>query len=102
MSDPASAERLDFILCQICPLFGADPCGNLFAHSLVGQANHLYICHIGMCIEEFLNLARINVLAAADDHVLDASGDAVPSVCGSRSEVPGVEPPIGRNCTSRL
>ncbi len=45
-----------------------------------------------MTEEELLDLTRINVLAAANDHVLDPAHDVAVSVRIDRREIPGVHP----------
>src|ERR1700738_4238036 len=47
-----------------------------------------------MRVEELLDLARIDVLAAADDHVLDPPNDADVAVLVHRGEVAGVHPAL--------
>src|SRR5256885_9170880 len=48
-----------------------------------------------MAVEEFLDLARIDVLAPADDHVLDPADDVDVAVRIHRREVARVHPPRG-------
>ena len=45
--------------------------------------------------QELLDLARVNVLAAADDHVLDPPGDAVIAVGLPQGQVARVQPTVG-------
>ena len=45
-----------------------------------------------MAVEEFLDLARIEVLAAANHHVLDAADDVDIALIVHRGEVAGVHP----------
>src|SRR5690606_39779145 len=45
--------------------------------------------------QDRLDLPRIDVLPAADDHVLDAAGDAEVAVLVENAEVTGVQPPVG-------
>ena len=49
-------------------------------------------------VEELLDLARVDVLAAADDHVLDPAGDVDVAVAVHHPEVAGVHPagPVDR------
>src|SRR5215471_2969947 len=49
----------------------ADPRADLLAVLHVGHADHLHVADARMGVEKLLNLARIDVLAAADDHVLE-------------------------------
>jgi hypothetical protein len=48
-----------------------------------------------MAVEEFLDLARIDVLAAADDHVLDPADDVAIAFGVDGREVAGVHPAVG-------
>ena len=45
--------------------------------------------------QEFLDFARVDVLAAADDHVLDPPGDAETSVGQPHGQIAGVQPTLG-------
>ena len=45
-----------------------------------------------MAVEELLDLARIDVLAAADHHVLDAADDVAVALVVHGREVAGVHP----------
>jgi hypothetical protein len=45
-----------------------------------------------MAVEEFLDLARIDVLAAADHHVLDAADDVAIALGVDGGEIAGVHP----------
>src|ERR1700730_15259652 len=49
----------------------ADPGAELLTIARVGHTDHLHILDLRMAVEELLDLARINILAAADHHVLD-------------------------------
>ncbi|MNW03047.1 hypothetical protein D3C71_1989280 [compost metagenome] len=53
-----------------------DPGHNLLAVLLARDADHLHIRHRWMREEKLLQLTRVNVLTAANDHVLVAPGDA--------------------------
>jgi len=46
-------------------------------------------------IEDVLDLARVDVVAAADDQVLLAVDDEVEAVLIAESEIPGVKPAAG-------
>ena len=53
----------------------ADESTDLFAPLLVGQATYRYLGHLGVSKQHFFYLWGIDVLAAPDDHVLEATGD---------------------------
>src|SRR5262249_41143111 len=61
----------------------------------IGHAENLHVLNFWMAIEEFLDLARIQVLAAADHHVLDAADDVAIALVIDGGEVAGVHPAIG-------
>ena len=53
----------------------ADPGHQLLAVALVGHADDGDVLDVGVAVEELLDLARVDVLAAPDDQVLDAADD---------------------------
>src|SRR5205807_2486460 len=52
---------------------------------------------VGVGIEELLDLARVDVFAATNNHVLDSSRDTVVSVRGVHRQVAGAQPAVGCN-----
>src|SRR5699024_5001056 len=58
----------------------------------VGHADHLGVEDVRVGVEELLHLAWVDVLAAADDHVLDPAGDLHVAVGIHHADVPGVHP----------
>src|SRR4030095_10760544 len=48
-----------------------------------------------MAVEELLDLAGIDVLAATDDHVLDAADDVAVALVVESGEITGVHPAAG-------
>src|SRR5690606_12200662 len=73
--DLALAVLAHLVLGQALALAQDDPGAQLLAEALVGDADHLHVEHLGVSVEELLDLARVDVLAAADHHVLDAADD---------------------------
>src|SRR5207244_4278619 len=59
----------------------------------VRYADHLYVGDVRVGVEELLDLARVDVLSAADDHVLDPADDVHVAVGAHHREIPGVHPP---------
>ena len=45
--------------------------------------------------QQFLDLARIDVLAAADDHVLEPALDRAVAALVHRAQIAGVQPAVG-------
>ena len=72
-----------------------DPGAELLAVLLVGDADHLDVLDVGVGVEELLDLARVDVLAAADHHVLDPADDVAVAVLAHLGEVAGVHPAVG-------
>ena len=72
-----------------------DPGAQLLAVLLVGDADHLHVLDVGVGVEELLDLARVDVLPAADDHVLDPADDVAVAVLAHLGEVAGVHPAVG-------
>src|SRR3954470_23462211 len=71
---------------------GADPGHDLFAVALVRHADHLDVGDVGMGVQELFDLTGVDVLAAADDHVLDPADDVDVAVVGHHRLVAGVHP----------
>ena len=95
MGDPARAERAQALhRRRFCTLPYPDPHHQFLAVLLVGHADHLRVDDVWMAVEELLDLARIDVLAAADHHVLDPAGDREIAVLVHHRDVAGVHPPV--------
>src|SRR6266498_3159839 len=73
--DLAAAEFLQLVLVELGALLEDDPGADRLAVALVGDADHLHVLDRRMRVQELLDLARVDVLAAADDHVLDSADD---------------------------
>ena len=68
---------------------------DLLAVLLVGHTDDLNVPHLGMGVDELLDLLGVDVLTAADDHVLEAARDEVVSVGTAAGQVARVEPAVG-------
>ena len=66
-----------------------------FAHQRVGLADRDRVADVGMGFEHLLDLGGADVLAAADDDVLEAADDLERAVGVERREVAGAEPAVG-------
>src|SRR5581483_9656418 len=75
-----------------------DPGADLLAVPGIGHADHLHVLHLGMAVEEFLDLSRIDVLAAPDDHVLQAADDVDVALVIHGGEVAGMHPAAVVDC----
>src|SRR6476646_8141289 len=74
------------------PDFKNDQGTELFAIFRVRNAENLDVLNIGVPIQIFLDFARIEVLATADDHVLDASNDAAISIVVDGRQIARMHP----------
>src|SRR5579884_914859 len=75
VGDPAFAVLLQGVLGEAGALPDLDPGHELLAVLGVGHADHLDVAHVGVGVEELLDLPGVDVLPAPDDHVLDAADD---------------------------
>ena len=75
MRDLTTTELANFVGCCSLPTPKHDPCTQLFAVLRVGYTDDLDILHLGVPVEKLFDLARIDVLAASNDHVLQAPHD---------------------------
>src|SRR5580658_1632565 len=91
----ALAEASDVFGVQHCSRTQADPGADFLAIFRIGHADHLDVSNLGVAIEELLDLARVDVLAAADDHVLDPSGDPAIARGIESGEIAAVHPAGG-------
>ena len=73
----------------------ADEGGDHLTPLRVGQAEDRHLGDGRVIEEDILDLARVDVLAAADDHVLDPALDAQVAPAVEGRQVPGVVPALG-------
>src|SRR6267378_6351039 len=66
-----------------------------FTPFLVRQSNDGDVPDLGMTEQQFLEFARIDVLTAANDHVLQSSLDRAVTPAIHRAEVAGMQPALG-------
>src|SRR5699024_4199985 len=69
-----------------------DPGNDLLAITRARNADHLHVGHRWVGEEELFQFAWINVLAAADDHVLVTPGNAHVTLVIHAGQVTGVHP----------
>src|SRR5439155_2083303 len=89
-----AAEVLDLCLARLLAWLQHDPRADLLAVLRVRHAEHLYRLHLGVAVEKFLDLAWIDVLSAADQHVLRASDDVAVAFGVDGGQVAGVHPAV--------
>ena len=68
--DLVGAEGGQLLLAGAVVGFEADPSADLLAEPLVGNADDVHLGHGLVAVQHVLHLARVHVLAAADQHVL--------------------------------
>ena len=95
VGDAAAAELPQRVGVDVGARSQPDPRHQLLAVAVVGHADHLDVLDVGVGVEELLDLPRVDVLAAADDHVLDPPDDVHVAVVGHHREVAGVHPAVG-------
>src|SRR5918998_5551948 len=91
-SDLAAAVVAQLVFVDAGALAGDHPGHDLLAEALVRYADDLHVGDCGVAVEELLDLAGIDVLAAPDDHVLDPPDDPDVPVLVHRRQVAGVHP----------
>ncbi len=92
MGDAPLAELAQRLGLDRVPRMQLDPGDDLLAVLAVRHADHLHIGHRRVGEQELLDLARIHVLAAADDHVLVAPDDLHVALVVHGRQVAGVHP----------
>ena len=102
MRDLSLAERSNLVGVGRGAVPEHDPGADLFSVLLVGHAEHLHVGDLGVRVEEFLNLAWIDVLAAPDHHVLHSSDDVAVTLGVKRRQIAGMHPAVGVNGLGRL
>ena len=65
------------------------------AHARVGQADHRHLGNRRMVGEQALDLGRVAIEAAHDEHVLEAVGDAQVTALVEHTDIAGVQPALG-------
>src|SRR3954454_14535718 len=87
-------EVAHVVLAGVLTVLEHDRGADLLAHLLVGHRDHGGLGHGGVLVEDLLDLARIDVVAAADDHVLLAVDDEEVAVLVDAGHVARVEPAV--------
>src|SRR6266571_1222425 len=90
--DLAGAELAHLLQGQRLARAQLHPGAQLLAVLGVGHPDHLHVLDGGVRVEELLDLARVDVLAAPDHHVLDPPGDVQVARVVHDGEVAGVHP----------
>src|SRR5205823_1510163 len=73
-----------------------------FTPALRGQADHRHLEHRRMSLEHQLDLARVDVVAARDDQLLEPAADGQAAVLPQLSHVAGPHPAVDEYLRRRL
>src|SRR3569833_2807213 len=84
-----------FFLVDCSARRGPDDGCDLFAPFLVRQPDHRDLAHTWVSKQSLFELARIDILPAADDHVLEAALDRAIAARIHGAKVAGVQPAVG-------
>src|SRR5690606_33969072 len=71
-----------------------DDGGDLLAVMIVGDTDHSRLDDVGMLVEHLFDLARLDVVPAADDQILETVHDAQVALVVELTEVAGAEPTV--------
>src|SRR6516162_11080875 len=102
MRDLALAEGADLFHGDDLSVAQAHPGAELFAVARIRDADDLHVLDLWVAVEKLLDLARVNILAAADHHVFDPAHDVAIAFFVDRREVAGVHPSGRINCLVRF
>ena len=94
MGDIIVAELFDLFFCQINSLFRNNPSRQHFTVTLIWNANDLYVAYFWMTIQIVFNLNRINILAAADDHIFTTTDDFDIAILVHRRQIASMHPAV--------
>src|SRR4051812_47432316 len=100
--DAVLDERADLLGARLLPWLQHDGRRDLLAHRLVGHADHRRLGDRRVLVQDLLDLARIDVVAAADDHVLLAVDDEEVAILVELRHVAGVEPAPAHDLLRRV
>ncbi len=90
--DALLAPGLQFLLGRAVTGVEFDPGNNLLAIARARNPDHLHVGHGRVGEEELFQLPWVDILAATDDHVLVAPGNAHITLVIHARQVPGVHP----------
>src|SRR3990172_10455257 len=94
VGDLAATELANLLLTRALAGAQPDPRADFLAVFVVRHTDDRDIPDLGVAKQEFLDLARIDVLATADDHVLAAPDDVAVALVVDHAEIAGVHPAV--------
>ena len=92
MRNPRLAPRLQLQFISRMAGMKLDPSHDFFTVFGVGDAHNLHVCHGWMGEKELFQLAWVNILTTANDHVLVAPHNPHIALLIHLRQVPGVHP----------
>jgi hypothetical protein len=101
VSDLACAEIDDLLGLGGHVLAQTDDRADLLAVFRVRDADHAYVENFRVPIEVLLHLARVHVLATANNHVLQAAHDVAEALRVEHRQISGMHPSGGVNGLGR-
>jgi hypothetical protein len=96
--DLSAAELLHIFCIDVRPRPHSDPRCQYFAEPIIAEAENARLIDIGMALQVLLNLAGVDVLAAADNDVLEAPDDANAAVWTHCRQIASMQLPFGIDC----
>ncbi len=69
------AKLFNVVLGYVSAIIEPDPSAKFFAHSLIGNADDLSFQHVLMTVKNFLDLTRVQIFTAPNDHVFNPAHD---------------------------
>ena len=100
--DPLLDVGADLLGRQLLALVEDDRGADLLAPLVVGDADHRRFADLRVLVEHLLDLARVDVVAAADDQVLLAVDDVEVAVLVDAGHVAAVEPAAAHRLRGRV
>src|SRR4051794_14197665 len=90
-------EIAHVVLARVLAVLEHDRGADLLPHLLVGHSDHGGLGDGGVLVEDLLDLARVDVVAPADDHVLLAVDDEEVAVLVDLGHISRVEPAVAHD-----
>src|SRR5207302_5265598 len=99
--NPAAAVLADLVDGGRLPVVEPDPDAHLFTVLDVRHADGLHVADFRMRVQELFDLARVDVFAAPNDHVLQPAHDVDVAVLAHHGKIAGVHPARAVDCGGR-
>src|SRR5262245_33463947 len=93
-ADSGLAIFADFVWSDLFALFRPNHRADLFPHKFIGEAYDLRLGYLRVAHQEVFDLRRVNVLAAANDHILHAPDDVDVTVGAHHRQIARMQPSL--------